>query len=556
MAPPPVRQRPRRNTKPVHYQDNDAVPVEGYEDDIVDSDGNVVVDDDDDEGEDFQNDTAAADEEEDGNDSESLGDVDSEEEEESVVPPTTTRPKRSSQRNKRKSSSSSEKEPARKSSRSTKYTNSMADAEDNSDLLLEEEEETASTERKKSSRKRSYGTNTSHGEDDNTDDDDDDNTAGDSDSEKKESKAKSQKSKSKSSVPGTPLKSPARRHKQKRRTIQEDDGYSDDEEDQEDYASDETEVEDGEEDEPLKVQRILASRTELRSKWKEICTQINTSEITNGSRWLQPSHKGDDNTANEDDDDTFEERFLVKWADLSYLHCSWETRSDLIDQVEGAKTYLSTFFKKSQDGYLFDADERNDGDYFDPAYTQIDRLLEVSWPDDVSPTGHDVEAQLKPEDVGVNLKNRDDEGGTGRQFLIKWGSQPYSDATYEFERDLIWNDVDYKPHVEAFLKRNKKPSKKERNQAIAAGKQELRRLLKVFRSNSGNEEEQEKSIQAFQKEMLDLEFKNGGQLRDYQAEGVAWMLSNYCQKRSSILADEMVRGFCSNNCQEDAAHCV
>jgi hypothetical protein len=29
--------------------------------------------------------------------------------------------------------------------------------------------------------------------------------------------------------------------------------------------------------------------------------------------------------------------------------------------VEGAKNYFSTFFRKSQDGYLFSSDERNDG---------------------------------------------------------------------------------------------------------------------------------------------------------------------------------------------------
>lgn len=34
-------------------------------------------------------------------------------------------------------------------------------------------------------------------------------------------------------------------------------------------------------------------------------------------------------------------------------------------------------------------------------------------------------------------------------------------------------------------------------------------------------------------------FKNGGQLRDYQAEGVAWMMANYINQRPSILADEM-----------------
>ena len=38
-------------------------------------------------------------------------------------------------------------------------------------------------------------------------------------------------------------------------------------------------------------------------------------------------------------------------------------------------------------------------------------------------------------------------------------------------------------------------------------------------------------------------FKNGGQLRGYQAEGVSWMLSNHINNQGSILADEMGLGY-------------
>lgn len=37
-------------------------------------------------------------------------------------------------------------------------------------------------------------------------------------------------------------------------------------------------------------------------------------------------------------------------------------------------------------------------------------------------------------------------------------------------------------------------------------------------------------------------FKNGGTLRDYQREGVRWMVYNWLQGRGSILADEMGLG--------------
>ena len=164
-------------------------------------------------------------------------------------------------------------------------------------------------------------------------------------------------------------------------------------------------------------------------------------------------------------------------------------------------------------------------------------MLEISWPDHVKETGADEEANLKPEDVGV-VMDKSDEDGTGRQFLIKWGNQPYSEATYEFERDLIWREVDYKQQVEAFLRRNKKPTRKARQKAVSRGKEELQRLVEIFRGKEDRtEEEHEQKIRQFQEDLQNLEFRNGGQLRDYQAEGVSWMLSNYVNDRSSILAD-------------------
>lgn len=341
---------------------------------------------------------------------------------------------------------------------------------------------------------------------------------------------------------GSPVKSPARRHAQRRRCLPHPEHVSSSDEDanSNDAASDassDDEDDDDDDDEPLKIQRILASRTETSKKWKEICHKINTSEIDYGSRWFQDTQGKDD--------DVYEERFLVKWADLSYLHASWETQSDMVDQVEGAKTYLTTFFRKSHHGLLFSADERNDGDYFDPAFTEIDRILDISAPDGYE----DEKLTIEKEDVydstsfGMVFDKSDPnfENGTGRQFLIKWKNTSYSDATYEFERDLILCDVEYKDHVKAFLTRSRKPSKRETELALRNGQLERRRLENsVF--GLENEELRDAEIEKYQNELQSVVYKNGGQLRDYQAEGIAWMLSNYLDGRSSILADEMGLG--------------
>ena len=324
------------------------------------------------------------------------------------------------------------------------------------------------------------------------------------------------------------MKSPAARHSSTRRRIKtqiQPSSESENESSEENQESSESEESDSEDD--IKIQRVIASKIESRKTWRNMLHGKNTSEIDNGSRWFQ------DEDAEEDL--KLEERFFVKWADLSFLHSSWESKEDLIDQVEGAKQYLTTFFRKNRNGFIFDADERMDGEYFDPAFVQVDRILEVVLPE---------RRRRKLNDFGM-IFDKDDpdyETGTGRQFLIKWKSTPYSEATYEFERDLITNDVEYLEHVEGFLNRNRKPAKGVMKKAFSSQEDARRRLYKIFGDQVPDGEAKEKAIETYKKDLEGRIFKNGGQLRDYQAEGVSWLLANHINKRSAILADEMGLG--------------
>jgi SNF2 family DNA or RNA helicase len=54
------------------------------------------------------------------------------------------------------------------------------------------------------------------------------------------------------------------------------------------------------------------------------------------------------------------------------------------------------------------------------------------------------------------------------------------------------------------------------------------------------EKEEKKWKQKLHK--VSKEYKNGGKLRDYQVEGLNWLLKCWYSKRSSILADEMGLG--------------
>ena len=307
-------------------------------------------------------------------------------------------------------------------------------------------------------------------------------------------------------------KSPASTHNSPRKRISTkkpvyDVDTSEEEEDlaSEDDGEKKSGGESDEDEEKLKMERIIACRTETIKKWREIGSKMNTTEVTDGSRWFQE--------ATELQDDDTEERYLIKWRDLSMLHCSWETKRDLLAELENPKPYFSTFQRKNIDGLIFDEDERGDGEFFDPKFVEIERILHILEAPEPSPppsrssspsesdggvrrrleysmdesddnkdgkeqdnevenseeTANGTENEMKQQSItlsktmvehGIILDRSDPryEDGTGRQFLIKWGNTPYSDSSYEFERDLILNDVEYESHLEAFLQRSNKVS--------------------------------------------------------------------------------------------------
>ncbi|KAG7370276.1 DNA/RNA helicase, superfamily II, SNF2 family protein [Nitzschia inconspicua] len=331
----------------------------------------------------------------------------------------------------------------------------------------------------------------------------------------------------------------------------DDDEYDNDDESEDHGDESEEEEDDDEDDETMKMQRILASRSETRKKWKEICGKMNSSEVTDGSRWFQGNMTTNaDNDHDVDDEDIIEERFLVKWNGLSYLHVTWENQQDLLDLVDGAKTYMSTFFRKSTNGILFSQDERKDGDYFDPGFVEIDRILDVTPPDGYRgklPSTWEEELAVDPiKEYGVVLDKTNTkafDSGVGRQFLIKFTSLSYSEATYEFERDLILLDVDFRQKLKEYYERTRKPSRTEIKSRNDNAEEASRRAYVLFGDRSKlSSDEKAKKVAEYQQQLQDHVYENGGQLRDYQAEGVTWFLSNFVNDRSCIMADEMGLG--------------
>uniref|UniRef100_A0A8C0B9B0 Chromodomain helicase DNA binding protein 9 n=1 Tax=Buteo japonicus TaxID=224669 RepID=A0A8C0B9B0_9AVES len=123
---------------------------------------------------------------------------------------------------------------------------------------------------------------------------------------------------------------------------------------------------------------------------------------------------------------------------------------------------------------------------FNPDYVEVDRVLEVSLCEDKD-TGEPV-----------------------IYYLVKWCSLPYEDSTWELKEDVD------QAKIEEF-------------EQLQASRPDSRRLDRPP-PNSWKKIEQSR------------EYKNGNQLREYQLEGLNWLLFNWYNRRNCILADEMGLG--------------
>lgn len=182
-----------------------------------------------------------------------------------------------------------------------------------------------------------------------------------------------------------------------------------------------------------------------------------------------------------------ETQYLIKWKNRSYIHCDWVTEDFILSQPQG-KGRLQRFRKN----FELNAWKRGDDDLRDDPdpipeewskWTTVDRILAENLADD-----------------GV------------KEFLVKWCALPYSESTWETEDDIR----DYSK-IQEFYQRNKKPSAE-----FLRGSVKTRKPLNL--------------------DVSQISFKNGGFLREYQIEGLKWLVSCWCKYQGSILADEMGLG--------------
>ncbi|XP_048477169.1 chromodomain-helicase-DNA-binding protein 8-like [Rhincodon typus] len=176
------------------------------------------------------------------------------------------------------------------------------------------------------------------------------------------------------------------------------------------------------------------------------------------------------------------EEFYVKYKNYSYLHCEWASLQQLEKDKRIHQKIKRFKAKMAQIRHLFHEDE----DLFNPDYVEVDRLLEES---------HSVDK---------------DNGEPVVYYLVKWCSLPYEDSTWELKEDVDEAKIEEFERLQA-----RKP-----------------KLGHVERPPA----------KAWKKLALSREYKNNNRLREYQLEGVNWLLFNWYNRQNCILADEMGLG--------------
>ncbi|XP_011611924.2 chromodomain-helicase-DNA-binding protein 6 isoform X6 [Takifugu rubripes] len=177
------------------------------------------------------------------------------------------------------------------------------------------------------------------------------------------------------------------------------------------------------------------------------------------------------------------EEFYVKYRNFSYLHCKWATLKELEKDPRIHQKIKRFRTKQAQMKHLF---TEPDEDLFNPDYVEVDRVLDVA--------------------VTTDTETREEV----THYLVKWCSLSYEEATWELQEDL---DPE---KIREFEEVQKLPAD----------------LRHVDRPPSEKWQKLERS----------RDYRNGNELREYQLEGMNWLLFNWYNRKNCILADEMGLG--------------
>jgi chromodomain-helicase-DNA-binding protein 7 len=270
---------------------------------------------------------------------------------------------------------------------------------------------------------------------------------------------------------------------------------------------------------------------------------------------------------NPEDPSSLDELFFIKWkkvwiqrrlflclfayltygihcSQMSYLHASWERKEDIERVDSQGKGKIKRFLmtpqppgilgekpskKSAEEGDDTNAnDDDNDNEeeaeedveYYNPEMVEVHRIISCDTPTvshATAKSSHDIAPKEVDENNPEAAPEFDPESEV--QYLVKWRGLPYNECTWE-----RWEDLKFYYHeVWEFWQRQRPPSPSD-----------------YFTSHPTVAEYQKLTVSPHFGETEDGETELT--LRDYQLEGVNWLLWNWWNGRSCILADEMGLG--------------
>uniref|UniRef100_A0A1I7U6U6 Chromodomain-helicase-DNA-binding protein 1 n=1 Tax=Caenorhabditis tropicalis TaxID=1561998 RepID=A0A1I7U6U6_9PELO len=248
--------------------------------------------------------------------------------------------------------------------------------------------------------------------------------------------------------------------------------------------------------EPVEGPTVITETVEKIIKWRRGIPGATGSATT----CYNVAEKGD---PNEGDGEKTEKQYFVKWTGWSHLHNTWESEASLtVMNAKGIKK-VQNYVKKQKEVEMWKRSADKEYIEFYECEQQMAEEL--------------CEEYKKVERVVAHQTSRDKapDGSYATEYLIKWSGLPYSDCTWEDEKMIETSQIQAYYHR---IENLKSPNK---NAPV------LRKRPKF--------------------EKLDAQpdyLKKGGdyKLRDYQLEGLNWMIYAWCKGNSSILADEMGLG--------------
>ncbi|XP_031342134.1 chromodomain-helicase-DNA-binding protein 7 isoform X2 [Photinus pyralis] len=180
------------------------------------------------------------------------------------------------------------------------------------------------------------------------------------------------------------------------------------------------------------------------------------------------------------------EEYYVKYRNFSYLHCEWRTEEELYKGDKRIANKIKRFKQKQQQ--QLNIFEYLDDEPFNPDYLEVDRVLDVA------------------EHTDPNTQE------TIKHYLVKWRSLQYEDSTWELEEDVDPLKIQQFLLFRAIPPKDRWKPKRRQHPDL---------WLKLEQSPI---------------------YKGGNILREYQLEGLNWLLFSWHNGRNCILADEMGLG--------------